>query len=213
MNETYAWAGGSELLHLTPGINGASVIAALPPFEEANRTRALVATLLRDLNARGFTTALPDLPGQGESQIPTDAVTLSEWRAAFAAAVAALPAPVHAIALRSGALVDGDAQLAGRWYLSPQGGDALARELTRLTDADGAIAGNRVAADFVAGLAGAEPATAAPLRVVRLSSEAKPADRIVDAAPLWRRSEPDNDLALAALLAEDIAEWIAACAD
>ena len=211
MNERYAWAGGSELLHVTPGTNGPSVIAAAPPFEEANRTRAFVATILRDLNARGFTTALPDLPGQGESLAATDAATLADWRSAFAAAAAALPRPVHVIAVRAGALVDGAADVASRWYLSPQGGDALARELTRLTDDHGLVAGNDVAPELRGRLAGAEPATIAPLRIVRLASEKKPADRVVDAAPLWRRAEPDNDPTLAALLADDIAEWIATC--
>ena len=30
-------------------------------------------------------------------------------------------------------------------------------------------------------------------------------------APLWRRAEPGNDLALAALIADDVAAWIARC--
>lgn len=211
MNEHYTWAGGRELLYLSPGDNGASVIAALPPFEEANRTRALIATILRDLNARGFTTALPDLPGQGESLTPTEDARLENWRHAFAAAVAALPKPVHVVAVRAGALVDGEADAASRWYLSPQGGDALTRELARLT-AHGSVAGNRVAAELIAALAVADPAATGPLRTVRPVSDGRPADRTIDAAPLWRRAEPDNDPALAKLLADDVAEWIAACA-
>ena len=211
MNERYAWAGGSELLHLTPGTSGASIVAVPPPFEEANRTRALLATMLRDLNARGFATALPDLPGQGDSLWPTDAATLADWRAALAAAAATLGRPVHVVAVRAGALVDGDCDVASRWYLSPQGGDGLARELARLTDRDGRVAGNRVSDTLRAELAGAEPSIVGPLRVVRLASENRAADRIVDAAPLWRRAEPDSDPALAALLAADVADWIATC--
>eukprot|EP01037_Dinobryon_pediforme_P041965 gene41965-52022_t len=38
-----------------------------------------------------------------------------------------------------------------------------------------------------------------------------PADRHVAGAPLWRRAEPDTDAALAELLADDIADWIARC--
>jgi hypothetical protein len=48
-------------------------------------------------------------------------------------------------------------------------------------------------------------------RVVRLRGDARPADRHVDGAPLWRRAEPDNDVELAAILADDIAEWITTC--
>lgn len=211
MNERYAWAGGSELLHLTPGTNGGSVIAALPPLEEANRTRALLVTILRSLSSRGFTVALPDLPGQGESLSPLDNATLRDWRDAFAAAAAALPQPVHSVAIRAGALVDGTAAVASRWYLSPQGGDALLREFARQTDDADRIAGNRVSRALLAALAGAQPATAGPLRTVRLASETQPADRSVAGAPLWRRAEPDNDPALALLLADDIADWIASC--
>jgi hypothetical protein len=50
-----------------------------------------------------------------------------------------------------------------------------------------------------------------PLRTVRLDTDPKPADRHVPGIPLWRRAEPDNDPALAALLADDIADWIATC--
>ncbi|MCI1143823.1 hypothetical protein MOP88_18565 [Sphingomonas sp. WKB10] len=46
---------------------------------------------------------------------------------------------------------------------------------------------------------------------MRLSSDPAPADRHVDAAPLWRRAEPGDNPALAELLADDIAAWIAAC--
>ena len=49
------------------------------------------------------------------------------------------------------------------------------------------------------------------LRTVRLDTDPKPADRHVPGTPLWRRAEPDNDPALAAILADDIADWIAAC--
>ncbi|MES2753524.1 MAG: hypothetical protein V4659_02555 [Pseudomonadota bacterium] len=200
------------MLHLTPGTNGTSIIAALPPFEEANRTRALLATILRDLNTRGFTTALPDLPGQSESVVATEDARLADWRNAFAAAALALPGCVHAVTLRAGALVDIDAEVASRWMLSPQGGAALARELERLRQlGDGLAAGNKLADDLIAELNGAEPAITGPIRTLRLASEPQPADRTIDAAPLWRRAEPDNDPALAALLADDIAEWIATC--
>ena len=49
-------------------------------------------------------------------------------------------------------------------------------------------------------------------RTVRLDTDPQPADRHVPGTPLWRRAEPGNDPALAVLLADDIADWIARCA-
>ena len=89
----------------------------------------------------------------------------------------------------------------------------LVRELERLRQlGDGLVAGNVVADQMLDQLSEAEPVTTGPLRIVRLATEAQPADRKVEAAPLWRRAEPDNDPALAELLADDICDWIALCA-
>jgi hypothetical protein len=77
------------------------------------------------------------------------------------------------------------------------------------------IAGNLISRRFLAELAGAVPVTTEDdprLRVVRLSSDPRPADRKIDAAPLWRRSEPGEDPVLGQQLAADIAEWITSCA-
>ena len=49
------------------------------------------------------------------------------------------------------------------------------------------------------------------MRTVRLESDAKPADAKLPGSPLWRRAEPDNDIALAMALADDIAAWIRQC--
>lgn len=215
MNDRYAWAEGEELLHLLPGTSGASVIIALPPFEEANRTRALAADIARDLNTRGYSVAIPDLPGQGESLIPTADALLSDWRTAFAAAARALPGRVHGVAIRAGALIDADADLASRWLLAPQSGAALVREIQRLRQLGGGLsAGNAINDEMLDQLSLAEPPTLGVIRTVRLDGEPQPADRAtadrtIAAAPLWRRAEPDNDPALAAALAADIADWIA----
>lgn len=217
MNDHYAWAGGDELLHLWPARPLSepahdSVIIALPPFEEASRLRALAATIARTLSERRIAVAIPDLPGTGESLVATGDARLTEWRDAFAAAARALPGRVHGVAFRAGALIDGEADLASRWLLSPQGGPLLVRELERLRQlGDGLVAGNAVADEMLDQLSEAEAATGGPLRVVRLATEAQPADRKVEAAPLWRRAEPDNDPALAELLADDISDWIALC--
>lgn len=213
--------------------SGPVVIAVLPLFEEANRTRAFVVTILRQLAARGFAGALPDLPGAGESVIETEQASLSHWIDAVKTVAAALRQnheTVHVIGFRGGALVDRDAAVDTRWHLSPLDGQTVIRDLGRIAlaaakeagtvfdpatlTAPGApieIAGNRLNRKLLAEIERAVPGASAPLRTVRLDTDPLTADRHVPGAPLWRRSEPDNDTALAALLADDIAGWIASC--
>jgi hypothetical protein len=200
----YDWEGGREAMLRFGPATGPVVVAALPLFEEANRTRTFVVTILRALAERGVASALPDLPGQGESLTPTEAATIADMRAAFAA----VPGD-YSLAIRSGALLDAG-ERKGRWHLAPQQGAELLRELNRLRSAGGAdnFGGNRLSATLLAEL---EAATAAEARVVRPEPDAKPADLKVPGAPLWRRAEPDNDPALADLLADDIAAWVRAC--
>lgn len=206
----YDWAGGREAMLRFGPAAGPVMVAALPLFEEANRTRAFMVTLLRALAARGIASVLPDLPGQGESLIPTGRIDLANLQAAFAAAARATGARAYALAVRSGALVDGHAILAGRWHFAPQTGPELLRELNRMRQAgDGEdFAGNALSPAFLAELDNAGLETA---RTIRLDSDSKDADARVSGPPLWRRAEPDNDPALAARLADDIAAWIKAC--
>ncbi len=208
----YDWAGGREAMLRFGPATGPVVIAALPLFEEANRTRTFVVTILRLLAERGVAGALPDMPGQGESLVPTDEMRLTNLRSAFAAAARAAGTPALSIAIRSGALLDGEAILAGRWYFAPQSGPELIRELGRVRQAGGGedFGGNALAPEFLAEL---DDAATESARTVRIDRDPKDADLRVDAAPLWRRAEPDNDPARAALLADDIAAWVRACAD
>ncbi len=201
----YDWPGGREaMIRLGPD-TGPVVIIALPLFEEANRTRTFAVTLMRALAERGVASALPDLPGTGESLVATEAATLADWRSAFAAAAQAVGA-FASVAIRSGALLD--AGVAHRWHLAPQDGPALVRELDRLRDGP-TIAGNRVHPDLLATLAVAQTSAA---RTVRLTDDARPADTIIAGAPLWRRAEPGNDGDLAERLADDISDWVRSCA-
>ena len=230
MIDHYAWRGGREAMLRFGPDTGPVVIAAMPLFEEANRTRAFMVRLLRLLGGRGIGGALPDLPGQGESLIDTAAASLDDWRAAFAAAAAVLPTPVHVVALRGGALVDSAAAVASRWHGAPLAGDALVRDLLRTRAMSGeraseldlgdpaddgpplTLAGNRVSRAMLRALHVAERVVDGPARTVRLASDPAVADRRIDAAPLWRRAEPGDDPVLAAMLADDIAAWIATCA-
>lgn len=229
MIDHYDWPGGREaMLRFGPG-GGPVVVAALPLFEEANRTRTFVVTILRMLADRGIASALPDLPGTGESLVPSGDVTLTDWRKAFEAAAASLGKP-HTVAIRGGALVTLAASRKSSWIFSPVDGEALVRDLQRarqiadpgapplidlaMTAPAGTrteVAGVELSVDLLHALLDATPDRTTPNRVMRLESDPGEASAKLPGAPLWRRSEPDNDLALAALLADDIAAWVREC--
>lgn len=213
----YAWARGREaMLRFGPDI-GPIVVVALPLFEEANRTRTFAVTLLRALTTRGIGGALPDLPATGESLVPTLAISATDLREAFEAAVEHVWAGRRAftLAVRSGALLDTLPLVVGRWHLAPMTGAELVRELDRIAVGDdpAEIAGNLVPRRFLAELASLAPLDDLAVRTVRLDSDPRPAARKVAATPLWRRSEPGNDLFLAETLADDIASFIQTCGD
>jgi len=212
----YHWAGDREAMLRFGPDTGPLLVAALPLFEEANRTRTFIVTLLRALATRGIASVLPDVPGQGESTVPL--ATLPQMAEALAA-IRPQGRPTYAIGIRSGALLDGAAHRKARWHFAPQTGDELARILLRTWRAAGhtgphpdpiEIAGNLIPQALLASL---RAATGVPAdRVVRLMTDPAEADRKIDAAPLWRRSEPGNDLALVEILADDIAAWLTRCA-
>ena len=227
----YDWSGGREALLRFGPDTGPVVILALPLFEEANRTRTFAVGLLRRLAERGIAGLLPDVPGQGESVVPLAGLSVPRMAEALTALThrcLANDRRAYAVGIRSGALLDTLAPCSGRWHLAPQDGDSLLRDLHRTWRAAGndgdreammhgadavEVAGNVLSPDLLASLAAATPfdQPGTPRRVVRLSSDPAPADRHIDAAPLWRRVEPGDDPALADLLADDIAAWIAAC--
>ncbi|UYY58695.1 hypothetical protein [Sphingomonas sp. S2-65] len=231
MIDWYDWSGGREAMLRFGPASGPVVVVALPLFEEANRTRTFAVALMRLLAERGIASALPDLPGTGESLVQIKAVGLPQLHAAYQGAVDALrrqERSCYALSIRSGALIDAHASVRGRWHFSPQPGADLMRELKRIALAPGTpdqgnwwslensteIAGNRLSSDLLSALALAQPyadAPGSPLRTIRYDSDPRPADLQAAGTPLWRRAEPDHDPALAALLADDIAAWIHAC--
>lgn len=233
--DDYDWPGGRETMLRFGPEPGPTVLAAPPLFEEANRTRASLVAVLRRLAERGIASALPDLPGMGESLVATEDATLAAWRAAFAAAARTLAGPVHVVAWRGGASIDAEADVASRWRLSPMSGAETMRELRRVQAASGGalFAGNRLSDAIIAELEadrlvteplsgeGRGPAATGPgpglrrggvsLRTVRLDTDPRDADIKLPGRPLWRAAEPGTDPALEAALADDIAEWIARC--
>ena len=233
MIDHYDWAGGREAMLRFGPDDGPVIVAVLPLLEEANRTRTFVVTLLRMLADKGVASVLPDLPGHGESLTPIAELTIARLTEALAAVGATLHRqgrPTIGMGVRSGALLDRGGLHQGRWCLSPVTGDDVLRDLRRVWSSGRAgartlgammagdrgriiIAGTELSPGFMSSLAGAELLDGRdPRRVVRLASDPRPADRVVAGTPLWRRAEPGNDPALAALLADDIADWMKTCA-
>ena len=223
----YDWAGGREAMLRFGPDDGPVVVLALPLFEEANRTRAFAVTMLRALAGHGIASVLPDLPGTGESLIELEDVMASSWTDAFSSAS---DRARHVASLRGGCLIAGNVPALSRWYFAPMAGESLVRDLVRARqaadreegarfdnkeiDRDGPpieLTGNRISRRLLRALREAEPDALPPCRVVRLDGDARPADRHVPGTPLWRRAEPDNDPALAALLADDLAAWVRRC--
>jgi pimeloyl-ACP methyl ester carboxylesterase len=187
-------------------IGSGPALLFLPPlFEEMNRTRALLASVMRALAADGFECCLPDLPGTGESERALESVSWDDWLEA-AAAAAGTVRPVAAISLRGGALLDGAVER--RWRMAPATGASLARDLARaglMTEGGGGYAPSTA---LLGPLEGAEPASGGEVRTVRLATDRAEADLKVEGPPLWRRAEPQNSAELAQAMASDISQWM-----
>lgn len=209
-------SGGRQEWLMRIGAEGGTAILFVPPlFEEMNRTRALLAAVMRRLAAGGFGCWLPDLSGTGESERALGDVAWADWRhdviAASAYVTEKAGKPLVA-SLRGGVLVDDGAAARGWWRFAPADGLKLQRDMVRAGLAGVEWAGYSPSDALKAGLAGATAAEVAPLRTVRLATDAQPADLKLDGPALWRRSEPGTSDELAEALAADLAEWSRACA-
>ncbi len=215
--DRYQHQGANEWM-MRIGDTAAPPILFVPPlFEEMNRTRALLAGVMRRLAAKGFGCWLIDLPGTGESERELEEVSLDEWREAVVAAVAHIHSaasrkPVLA-AVRGGCLIDDGPLVPGRWRFAPVEGASLARDMVRAGLAGGAEwAGYAASPGLRAALETASVAPVAKLRTVRLATDAGAADAKISGPALWRRSEPGTSNELADALATDLAAWSTQCA-
>jgi hypothetical protein len=183
-----------------------------PLFEEANRTRRLIAQIRHMLLSGGIDSEIAEPPGTGESLTPIEAVSFADW---LAYANGCNGYTVIA-SIRGGALLDHAASAPGYWRFSPETGARLVRDLdrARLGNADGSMlyAGHKVQPSLIDVLKSASPQPVSPLRVVRLESDTGDADLKLPGSPLWRRAEPGEDFALASALATDLANWVSQCA-
>jgi len=198
------------------GRETAPAILFVPPlFEEMNRTRALIASVMRRLAKRGHGCWLIDLGGTGESERDLAEIGWDDWRhdVSLAAATIAEKARKPLVAsLRGGALVDSGAAARGWWRFAPLDGAAVARDMARSGLAGGVEWAGYAPRDALkAALEAAAPAAVAPLRIVRLASDRGAADARVEGPALWRRSEPGNSAALADAIANDLHRWSREC--
>jgi hypothetical protein len=207
----------------------AALIMLIPPlFDEANRLRRTLVLTMRALALLGFDSALPDLPGQNESLLPTEVATLHGWRQAFATLCAAADRPVISAAWRAGALIDSEAELNGRWRMAPLAGASVVRTLARAKTASEReagrnlslddllatmrtetteVAGNRLSSAMIAELEAAEIQDVEPVRTVAVGN----GEGALPGSPLWLRAEPGEDAAMAHAMATDIAIWTRTC--
>jgi pimeloyl-ACP methyl ester carboxylesterase len=203
--------GGAGEWRMRVGRGGDPAILFVPPlFEEMNRTRALIASVMRRLANSGWDCILPDLPGTGESTRTLEEVGWEDWRHGVAAAA---PPGAATVAIRGGCLIDDAAGQACAWRLAPVDGASLVRDLERSgLAAGGGSAGYSPSPALVERLRSATPSPVPGLRTVRLASDRGDADLKLEGPPLWRRSEPANSTGLAEAIAGDIETWLRQCA-
>lgn len=205
------------------GAAEAPPILFIPPlFEEMNRTRALLAAVMRRLARQGFGCWLPDLPGTGESEQALENCDWKLWRSALAAATIHIGRSdrIAVAAIRGGCLLDDAVAASCYWRFAPVDGASLRKDLVRSTlvgaqqqiGSDTDLAGYRIAGRLLDALEAARPAPLDRLRTVRLASDRADADHRIAGSPLWRRSEPASSPELSQLMACDLKAWIAQCA-
>lgn len=212
MNRTYPWKGGEERLR-TQGEKLALKVLILPAlFDEANRMRRFTIQLMHRLVESKIGSVLPDLPGTGESLLDLEKVSWLDWIEAVRIVGNRLPAGERlTVAIRGGAILDrfaaADSNFSHRaWQLSPESGKRMLDGMHRTMIVAGRdVPGYNLSEHLAAPLALAVPGLAD--RVVRLASDPVAADHKIAAAPLWRRAEPGEDLALIEQVAADIVVW------
>ena len=191
------------------------VLIAPALFEEANKTRRLLAQTMRLLAERGVASVLPDLPGCGESLAPLERQDLASWRRAMAAAAKQF-ATSHVLSVRGGAAVA--PRTGPGWRFEPVGARSQLRTLLRTrmlaaresgVEESGSrlldegryhgleLAGYRLGPKMVTALETAD--------LPRTSKRATLTLAELGGVPLWRNAEPGEDPALAAALAARIA--------
>ncbi len=214
-------------------ITGPVILLVPPLFDEANRLRRTLVLTMRALADRGHPALLPDLPGQNDSLVQTEAVDLPIWRDALADFATSVNQRLLVASWRGGALIDdGVGGAIGWWRMAPVNGPSLLKTLLRtriagererghqitadglralLADGPIELGGNRLNKAMVAALDTARPGDVTPLRVVTPGDGGDSTVGITGSA-LWLRAEPGENTAMAQAMADDISLWAHQCA-
>ncbi len=216
-----------HILHAS-SVDSARHIFIIPPlFDEMNRMRRVLVSVMRILAKRGISSALPDLPGCNESLANLADQDLDIWRDAISVAAQQLRV-THIVSIRGGALVDhGPADLP-HWRLSPVKGGSLLKTMLRTriasdkesgiaTSMDGLLelgsaapidlAGNMLSPAMLASLHDSEPAPLINVMTAGLGDGTND----VSGSALWMRAEPQDDPHMAASIALRLEQWSASC--
>lgn len=205
-----ARTGSEQFLRIFPN-SDIQVTFIEPFFEERNFLRRTIVELARSLASFEIGCFIPDLPGCGESIWEIDDIRLSDWRAAVSDAarwlVQSSGVKPHVASMRGGALLDDAVAATSWWRFAPASGAELLRPLrraSRLSGAEGDLAGYSLHPEMIAALERATPRKPdGPLQEYAGGS---------GGTPLWRRAEPSEDTELVRALAEDLAAWVRTCA-
>jgi hypothetical protein len=225
LHRTYSYGGQQEFC-LCFGDEAASrCVLIIPPlFDEMNRTRRMLVSVMRALAERDVRTLLPDLPGCNESLADIAIQTLDGWRDALRT-FASETGVTHIISLRGGALIDNIAKVPVL-RLAPVKGSSLLKTMLRTRLIADKEAGKSSSADDLLAQSKSQPLELSGYSLCAAMLEslerAAPADlphvlevslAEINGSPLWLRAEPQDDPAMSAAFAAKIAEWSAACAE
>ncbi len=206
------------LIGVGPAASTRTILIIPPLFEELNRLRRTLILTMRALGRRDIATALPDLPGQNESQTALENVMLDDWHDAVSAAARTAGA-THVMSVRGGALIDTAPDLPV-WRFAPANGKSLMNVLARAQVASDKQAGTPRSRDDYWRMAESEPILlGGKLFSPRLVSDLRAAEparsdiahepQTVPGPPLWLRAEPGESAELADELAGALDTWSA----
>jgi hypothetical protein len=184
-------------------------------FDEGNKLRRFTIGVMRRLAAAGIGSVLPDLPGCGESLLPLESQSPSDWQHAMEGAARHF-ACSHVLAIRGGSLVA--PRGLGGWHYAPVAGASQMRQMLRarilaareasveetqdglLTlgrEAGLELAGYRLGPEFIAEFGGL---VAQPNDDIHTITQ-----DLLTGSGLWLRAEPSEDAAQADALAAIVA--------
>ncbi len=225
---SYEFADRKEFCLSVGGQLSRRIMLVPPLFDEMNRMRKMLVDVMQALETLEVGSILPDLPGTNESLVPLEDVTLTDWQKAIEAC-AQQHEISHIASFRGAALTVANLRQIDHWIFCPVKGATILRTMLRTrvaadkesggntslagltAEAESGpieLAGNNLGSALFTELNAAELPDLENQRIVRLESDNKPGDAQISGSALWLRAEPDDDPAMSAAIAQDIANWL-----